>query len=72
MAYLMQQRISEVAKYFVHLANRGSVIKYTPELAAYVRKTEGKTFEDAALALNDFVFDKYQIVGGNIALISKN
>ncbi len=72
MSYLMQQRISEVAKYFVHLANRGSVIKYTPELAAYVRKTEGKTFEDAALALNDFVFDKYQIVGGNIALISKN
>lgn len=72
MAYLMQQKISEVAKYFVHLANRGSVIKYTPNLASYVRKTEGKTFEDAAWALNDFVFDKYQIVGGNIALISKN
>ena len=72
MAYLMQQRIAEVAKYFVHLANRGSVIKYTPKLAAYIRKTEGKTFEDAALALNDFVFDKYQIIGGNITLISKN
>ena len=71
MAYLMQQRIAEVAKYFVHLANRGSVIKYTPELAAYVRKTEGKTFEDAARALNDFVFDKYQIIGGNITLISR-
>ena len=72
MAYIMQQNISEVSKYFVHLANRGSVIKYTPKLAAYVRKTEGKTFEDAALALNDFVFDKYQIIGGNITLISKN
>lgn len=72
MAYIMQQKISEVSKYFVHLANRGSVIKYTPKLAAYVRKTEGKTFEDAALALNDFVFDKYQIIGGNITLISKN
>ena len=72
MAYIMQQNIKEVSKYFVHLANRGSVIKYTPKLAAYVRKTEGKTFEDAALALNDFVFDKYQIIGGNITLISKN
>ncbi len=72
MAYIMQQKISEVSKYFVHLANRGSVIKYTPKLAAYVRNTEGKTFEDAALALNDFVFDKYQIIGGNITLISKN
>ena len=72
MAYIMQQNISEVSKYFVHLANRGSVIKYTPKLAAYIRKTEGKTFEDAALALNDFVFDKYQIIGGNITLISKN
>lgn len=72
MAYIMQQNIKEVSKYFVHLANRGSVIKYTPKLAAYVRKTEGKTFEDAALALNDFVFDKYQIIGGNISLISKN
>ena len=71
MAYLMQQRLSEVAGYFVHLANRGSVIKYTPQLASYVRKTEGKCFEDAAFALNDYVFDKYGIVCGNIALVSK-
>ena len=39
MAYIMQQNIKEVSKYFVHLANRGSVIKYTPKLAAYVRNT---------------------------------
>ncbi len=71
MAYLMQQKLSETASYFVHLANRGSVIKYTPKLAAYVRQTEGRTFEDAAFALNDFVFDKYQITGGNISLIEK-
>ena len=71
MAYIMQQRLSEVANYFVHLANRGSVMKYTPELAAYIKQTEGKGFEDAAIALNDYVFDKYGIVCGNIALISK-
>jgi len=71
MAYIMQQRLSDVATYFVHLANRGSVIKFTPDLAAYIRSNEGKGFEDAAIALNDYVFDKYGIVCGNIALISK-
>ena len=71
MAYIMQQRLSEVANYFVHLANRGTVINYTPNLAAYVRKTEGRGFEDAANALNDFVYDKYGIVRGNIALVSR-
>jgi hypothetical protein len=71
MAYIMQQRLSEVAKYFVHLANRGTVIKFTPELAAYIRKTEGRGFEDAATALNDFVYDKYGIVCGNIALVNR-
>ena len=71
MAYIMQQRLSEVANYFVHLANRGSVIEFTPKLAAYVRKTEGRGFEDAANALNDFVFDKYGIVCGNIALVNR-
>ena len=71
MAYIMQQRLSEVAKYFVHLANRGTVIDFTPQLAAYIRKTEGRGFEDAATALNDFVFDKYGIVCGNIALVNR-
>jgi hypothetical protein len=71
MAYIMQQKLSEVANYFVHLANRGTVINFTPELAAYIRKTEGRGFEDAANALNDFVFDKYGIVCGNIALVNR-
>ena len=71
MAYIMQQRLSEVAKYFVHLANRGTVIDFTPQLASYIRKTEGRGFEDAANALNDFVFDKYGIVCGNIALVNR-
>ncbi|SEQ67571.1 hypothetical protein SAMN04487977_10844 [Treponema bryantii] len=71
MAYIMQQKLSGVSKYFVHLANRGTVIDFTPELASYVRKTEGRGFEDAANALNDFVFDKYGIVCGNIALVNR-
>ncbi len=71
MAYIMQQKLSEVANYFVHLANRGTVIKFTPDLADYIRKTEGRGFEDAANALNDFVYDKYGIVCGNIALVNR-
>lgn len=71
MAYIMQQRLSEVANYFVHCANRGSVMEYTPNLAAYVRKTKGIGFEDAAIALDDFVFDKYGIICGNISLVSR-
>ena len=71
MAYIMQQRLSEVAKYFVHLANRSTVIEFTPQLASYIIKTEGRGFEDAATALNDFVFDKYGIVCCNIALVNR-
>jgi hypothetical protein len=71
MAYIMQQKLSDVASYFVHCANLGSVMKYTPELAAYVRETKGRGFEDAAVALNDYVYDKYGIVCGNISLVSK-
>ncbi len=71
MAYIMQQPISEVAKYFVHLANRGSVINYTPQLASYIRTTQARGFEDAAVMLNDYVFDNFGIVCGNIALVNK-
>lgn len=71
MAYLLQQKISEVGKYFVSLANRGSVIKFAPELAKYVRETKGIGFEDCAIALNDFVYGKYGVKAGNISLVKK-
>ena len=71
MAYIMQQRLPQVANYFVHLANRGSVMAYTPDLAAYIRETNAIHIEDAAIAMNDFVFDKYGIVCGDICLVSR-
>ena len=71
MAYIMQQPLSNVASYFVHLANRLSVREATPELSAYIRNNNAIAFEDAAIMLNDFVFDKYGIVCGNIALIGR-
>ena len=71
MAYIMQQDLYEVANYFVSLAKRSYVREYTPELSEYIIQTHGRAFEDAAIALNDFVFDKYGIVCGNICLVQK-
>lgn len=71
MAYVMQQRLSWVGGYFAQLAERASVMRATPRLAAYVRETRGRGFEDAAIALNDFVYDKYGIISGNIALVTR-
>ena len=71
MAYIMQQAVKDVPEYFVGRANLYSVRVFTPELAAYVRESNAKGFEDAALILNDYVLDTYGIRGGNVALINR-
>jgi len=71
MSYVMEQKNSEVAKNFVKKANWASVSKFTPELCDYIKKTEGRGFEDISNALNDFVFDKFGIVSGNVGLLSR-
>lgn len=71
MAYLMQQGINSVANYFVTHAKWDSVMSYTPDLARYIIRTNGQGFEDAAVLLNDYVFDKYGIICGNISLVNK-
>ena len=71
MAYIMQQPVSEVAKYFLHLAGRGTVMAATPYLCAYIRENNAVAFEDAAGMMNDFVFDRYGIVAGNISIVSR-
>ena len=71
MAYVMEQRTNKVAKSFVDKASWGTVMKFTPDRAAYIRQTQGRGFEDISNALTDFVFDKYGIVAGNLALITR-
>lgn len=71
MAYILQQPVSGCGQYFVNHAWWNSVMAFTPTLANYVINTKGKGFEDAAIALNDFVFDKYGLVAGNIALVQR-
>ena len=71
MAYIMQQGLGAVSDYFVTHAKWGSVQKYTKNLADYVIRTNGQGFVDAAVMLNDFVFDNYGIVCGNINLVRR-
>lgn len=69
MAYIMQQPLSSVASYFVHVANRGSVMKAIPELCAYVRTTNGIPFEDAARIFDSYAQDRWGLNCGRVALI---
>jgi hypothetical protein len=71
MAYIMQQGLGYVADYFVSHAKWGSVQKYTKNLADYIISTNGQGFVEAAVMLNDFVFDNYGIVCGNINLVRR-
>ena len=71
MAYILQQSLKYVPEYFVGRANLWSVRVFTPELAQYVRETNAKGFEDAAVILNDYILDVYGISGGNVALINR-
>lgn len=69
MAYLLQQGVSEVANYYINKSNLPSVYNYTPDLCLYIRETNAKGLEDAAAILNDFVFDQYGIIGGDLGLV---
>lgn len=71
MAYILQNPLSNVGKYFAHHANRYSVRVFTPVLAEYVRNNNGRGFEDAAIILNDYVFDTFGVISGNISLIQR-
>ena len=71
MAYLLQQPLKDVSEYFVGRTNLYSVWSFTPLLSNYVRSTNAKGFEDAALVLNDYIYDEYGISGGVVGLIQR-
>ena len=71
MAYIMQQPLSEIGKYFVGLANRKSVNEIEGDLAAYIRQTRGSAFAGAGEALNRWAFEHYGLAAGRVQLISK-
>lgn len=69
MAYLMQQPLSGVSKYFIHVANRGSVMAYQKDLCDWVKNTNAQTFEDAARVLDSYVQDRWSLACGRVSLI---
>lgn len=72
MAYLMQQPLSFVSEYFIHVANRGSVMSYQKELCDWVKSTQAQTFEDACRVLDSYAFDNWGLASGRVALITRN
>ena len=71
MAYILQQPLKDVSEYFVGRTNLYSVRVFTPVLSEYVRATNAKGFEDAAVILNDYIYDEYGISGGVVGLIQR-
>ena len=71
MAYMMQQGISSLADYYVARAKWKTVTDFCPEEAEYIRETNAQGLEDAAIALNDYVFGRFGIVAGNVSLVSR-
>lgn len=71
MSYLLQQKLSATAEYFVNIASWRSVNENDPENAKYIRRTKAAYLEDACSELNDYVFDRWGLAAGRVNLISR-
>lgn len=71
MAYLLQQKLSATADYFINIANWNSVNKNEPEEARYIRQTKASSFEFACSELNDYVFERWGLAAGRVNLLSR-
>lgn len=71
MAYLLQQNLQQTAQYFINMSNRGSVLNALPELSSYIRETKAQGFIDSASVLQDFLFTRYGLTAGRLALVSR-
>lgn len=69
MAYIMQQSKSNVAPYFVHLANRGSVMAAIPRLCEWVRENDGAAFTDIAKTFDEYARSKWHLNCGRAGMI---
>ncbi len=71
MGYIMQQPLSKVAPYFLQIAGRGSVNRWQPEDAEYIRENGATHFHETAVSLNKYVFDHWGLACGRVNLISR-
>ncbi len=71
MAYIMQQSVKAQSWYFADdLAWRGTVMKYMPDLASYIRSTKAAGITEAAVMFDDYVFARWGLNAGRTSMIS--
>ncbi|WP_428768716.1 hypothetical protein V1L52_08395 [Treponema sp. HNW] len=67
MAYILQQKPSDVKRYFTDvLSVRRYISAAEPRLCEYVRKSEARSFVRAGEAMSAFLYDSWGIEGGNL------
>lgn len=71
MAYLMQQATKDAGAYFTTRAGWASVSAADSSSCAYVVRTKGKDFTDAANQLADYAFKNWGFTAGRTSLISR-
>lgn len=69
MAYIMQQSVAATPPYFLHLANRGSVISTMPKLCQYVRSDEGRMFLPPAKKFDEYAKRRWGLSCGRAGLM---
>lgn len=69
MSYILQQPVNKVAEYFLTRASWGTVMRFTPDLCQVMRETGAIGFEDAAIILDDYVRDRFNVECGDICLL---
>ncbi|NLM01264.1 MAG: hypothetical protein GX220_07430 [Treponema sp.] len=73
MAYLLQQSTKACSSYFAdNLANRKFVNAATPELCKKIKETRAQSLTDAAIALDNYVYENYALNAGRVFLISRS
>lgn len=71
MAYIMQQQVSQIKQYWVTHAKWNSVQKAEKELADYIIATDAQAFEDAAMFLASYAFDRWGLYAGRVNLVAR-
>ncbi len=70
MAYLLQQPVSAVGKYFVNAASRQHSQEKAKTQADYIIQTNAEGFTSAATLLDEYVNDRWGLSAGRVWLLS--
>jgi len=70
MAYILQQSSGYLQWYYLNrLSRQWAISKAEPKLCEYIRSTKAEPFMQAAARMSSFLYTRWGIVGGRVALI---